>query len=90
MSNAISACRLDVSQNRAWLSGSCLYGNGGGKLSVLHLYNLNELGPRLWEMDLLRTYRKISNIRRTRAQNLNDAYLVLHLSLPNLLKPGVK
>ena len=36
------------------------------------------------------TCRKISNIRRTKSQNLNDSRLVLHLSLPNLLKPGVK
>ena len=35
-------------------------------------------------------YRKISNIRRTKFQNLNDSRLVLHLSLPNLLKQGVK
>ena len=35
-------------------------------------------------------YRKLSNIRRTKSQNLNDSRLVLHLSLPNLLKPGVK
>ena len=35
-------------------------------------------------------YRKLSNIRRTKSQNLNDSRLVLHLSLPNLFKPGVK
>ena len=35
-------------------------------------------------------YRKICNIRRTKSQNLNDSRLVLQLSLPNLLKPGVK
>ena len=35
-------------------------------------------------------YRKISNKRRTKSQNLNDSRLVLHLSLANLLKPGVK
>ena len=35
-------------------------------------------------------YRKISNIRRTKSQNLNDSRLVLHSSLPNLLKRGVK
>ena len=35
-------------------------------------------------------YRKFSNIRRTKSQNLNDSHLVLHFSLPNLLKPGVK
>ena len=35
-------------------------------------------------------YRKISNIRRTKSQNLNDSRLVLQLSLLNLLKPGIK
>ena len=35
-------------------------------------------------------YRKISNISRTKYQTLNDSSLVLQLSLPNLLKPGVK
>ena len=35
-------------------------------------------------------YRKVSNIRRTKSQNLNDSCLVLQLSLPNRLKPGVK
>ena len=39
---------------------------------------------------VLYIYREISNIRRTKFQNLNDSRLVLHLSLPNLLKPGVK
>ena len=35
-------------------------------------------------------YRKISNIRCTKCQNLDDSCLVLHLSLSNLLKPVVK
>ena len=35
-------------------------------------------------------YRKISNIRRTKSQNLNDSHLVLKSSLPNPLKPCVK
>ena len=34
------------------------------------------------------TYRKISNIRGTKSQNLNDSCLVLQLSLTNPLKPG--
>ena len=38
----------------------------------------------------LHEYRKISNIKRTKSQNLIDSRLVLHLSLPNILKPGVK
>ena len=35
-------------------------------------------------------YRKISNIRRTKSQNLIDSHLVLKSPLPNPLKPGVK
>ena len=35
-------------------------------------------------------YRKISNIRRTKFQNLNDSRLVLQLSMLNPLKPVVK
>ena len=35
-------------------------------------------------------YRKISNIRRNKSQNLKDPRLVLQLSFPNSLKPGVK
>ena len=34
--------------------------------------------------------RKISYIRRTKSQNLNDSHLVLKSSLPKPLKPGVK
>ena len=32
----------------------------------------------------------VSNIRRTKCQNLNDSRLVLHLSVPNPLMPSVK
>ena len=35
-------------------------------------------------------YREVSNIRRTKCQNLNDSCLVLQLSVPNPLKPSVK
>ena len=35
-------------------------------------------------------YRKVSNIRCTKSQNLNASSLVLQLSLPNPLKPDVK
>ena len=36
------------------------------------------------------SYRKVSNIRHTQSQNLNDFHLVLQSSLPNPLKPGAK
>ena len=35
-------------------------------------------------------YRQFSNIRRTQSPNKNGSRLVLRLSLPNPLKPGVK
>ena len=41
-------------------------------------------------VDGLHIYRKISNTRRTQSQNINVSRLVLQLSLPNPLKPGVK
>ena len=39
---------------------------------------------------IARTHRKISNIGRTKYPNLNVSRLVLQLSLPDPLKPGVK
>ena len=36
------------------------------------------------------TYRKVSNISRTKSQNLSVSRPVLPLSLPNLLKPCIK
>ena len=38
----------------------------------------------------IRVYRKISNIRRTKSPNLDVSRLVVQLSSPNLMKPGVK
>ena len=35
-------------------------------------------------------YRKVSNIRRTKTENLNASRLILLLSLPNPLKPGIE
>ena len=52
------------------------------------LYKVSRL--RLYKIRELKYYRKISNIRRTKSQNLNDSRLVLQLSVPNPLKPGVK
>ena len=43
-----------------------------------------------WLASWINDYRKISNIRHTKSQNLNDSRLVLQSFLPNLLKPGVK
>ena len=39
---------------------------------------------------MLRKYRKISNIRRTKSTNVDISRLVLQLSSPNPMKPGVK
>ena len=63
----------------------------------------NDIAPsRLWKIlrqDVLcdiktspkwNKYRRISNIRRTESPNLDVSRLVLQLSLPNPIKPGVK
>ena len=49
----------------------------------------------IWKFGAVRVnwinaYRQISNIRRTKSQTLNVSCLVLQLSLPNPLKPGIK
>ena len=36
------------------------------------------------------TVKSLNNIRRTKYQNITDSRLVLQLSVPNLLKHGVK
>ena len=71
-------------------------------VSVTSLYDRQKMeadGKRGWgENDVLehdvvlhyRKYCKISNISRTKYQNLNDSRLILQLSLPNPLKPDVK
>ena len=43
-----------------------------------------------WFYHIIQSYRKASNIRRTKSQNLNASRLILQLYLPNPLKPGVK
>ena len=41
-------------------------------------------------MGIFADYRKVCNIRGTKSQNLYVSRLILQLSLPNPLKPGVK
>ena len=40
--------------------------------------------------NVFENYRKISNKKCTKFQNLNVSHLILQLSLPDPLKPGVK
>ena len=47
-----------------------------------------DYNPGMWISDY--TYRQFSNIRRTQSQNITVSRIVLLLSLPNPLKPGVK
>ena len=56
--------------------------------SQLLLCSITQCGG-LCIRDILK-YRKASNIRRTKCQNLNDSRLFLQLSVPNPLKPSVK
>ena len=49
-----------------------------------------QLDPQEQTVELETKYRQTSNISRTKSQNLNVSRLVLQLSLPNPLKPGIK
>ena len=56
---------------------------------------LVEVRKRTWLVSILIlyrciNYRKMSNIRRAKSKNLNAIRLVLELSFPNPMKPGVK
>ena len=44
----------------------------------------------LFRSQYINSYRKISNIRRTKSPTLNVSRLVTQLSLPNSMQPGVK
>ena len=52
--------------------------------------NFSEIGTHWGRVIQLSNYRKVSNIRCTKSQNLNASRPTLQLSLPNPLKPGVK
>ena len=56
--------------------------------------NLYRIAPDITHIvqhqDLEQYYRKVSNMRRTKYQNLNDSRLILQLYVPKPLKPSVK
>ena len=55
-------------------------------------HNMAQFNPILHGVRLEngRIHRKISNIRRTKPENLSECRLVLQLPLANPLKPGIK
>ena len=57
-------------------------------VSYCDLVQHNLILPVIWPRH--RIYHQTSNIRCTKSRNLNASRLVLQLSLPNPLKPGVK
>ena len=54
----------------------------------LHLSDI--LGHKRNNQQVILVYHKISNIKRTKSENLSDCCLVLQLPLANPLKPDVK
>ena len=54
------------------------------------IWHIGKLRMWWWEVGMDNKYRKIYNIRGTESPNLNDSRLVVQLSLPNPMKPGVK
>ena len=58
--------------------------------STLHWRNQNMIYRALLQLLQNINYRKISNIRRTKSENLSDCRLVLQMPLSKPLKPGVK
>ena len=90
--------RVKWNYHRIWIAMEERFvKRGPGKSHKFHHFPGSVLPQILFVLPVIRdclpwetTYRKISNISRTKSQNLNESRLVLHLSLPNLLKPCVK
>ena len=89
----------DKSSGRGTINGSNNSGGGKGEMdSRLYVNACMYIYVDISFMSICTTqhkyiiciYRKISNIRRTKTRNLNVYRLVLQLSLPNPMKPGVK
>ena len=62
---------------------------------ILNTQNTPHILPSKWSFEVSvwvfqRKYRSVSNIRRTKSENLGDCRLVLQLPLANPVKPGVK
>ena len=62
----------------------------GSSEAVLRIANQQSCHNNRDRRHIERNYRKFSNIRRTRFQNLSASRPVLQLSLPNLLKPCIE
>ena len=78
-----------TSSDTCVLSGNLTTQNGNGSGTITGCYR-RVLSHNGWaEVSWVSHYRQVSNIRRTKSQNLNVSCLVLQLSLHNLLKPGV-
>ena len=60
---------------------SCIHAGNVAQQSTIYMVASNEDKS---------SYRKISNIKRTKSPNLNVSRPVMQLSLPNPMKPGVK
>ena len=59
-------------------------------LMLNHRYTRSVTRPCLCSIWIIKMYRKVSNIIRTKSQNWNCSLLVLQLFLPSTLKSGVK
>ena len=83
-----------MNYNRNLISINCCHDNGykiTASVQCQHFFQISDSPGECnswWHLDhLIRIYRKVSSIRRTKSQNLNASRLILWLSLPNPLKP---
>ena len=82
--------------------GDHAWGDHASMIVLISVRRVRQAPPPIWLGDRwgkffcldpggqINYYRKVSNIRRTKSQNLTDSRLVLKLSVPNPLKLGIK
>ena len=86
--------RVELSAN--WYSMTLMWRHCDSKRIVFNLGHLTQVHEVYgsWSgsegVSVLSKHRNVSNIRRTKYQNLTVSRLILQLPLPNPLKPGVK
>ena len=79
---------VGLTSERPGVAGETPTGTHRGQISG-HGWMENNVGTRVVNYLWAHEYHKISNMKHTKSQNLNESRLVLQL-FPNPLKPGVK
>ena len=72
------------------IDGGWIIFDDSNEMKNKYLQKCQQVNESAWHGVICKMYRQVSNIRRTKFQQLKNYRTVLRLSLPNPLKPDVK